>query len=70
MFEVRGLQTGKLYHTAPYKSDCHKWLIDTYPSLEQARKDRPRISEVKQILPEVMVIKRSGKEVRINGILY
>ena len=69
MFEVRGLQTGKLYHTAPYKSDCHKWLIDTYPSFQKkSRQDRDYA--VKKTLPEVMVIKRSGKGVRINGILY
>lgn len=69
MFEVRGLQTGKLYHAAPYRSDCFKWLQATYPNFEQHEK-MDRQMAIKKTLPEVMTIKRIGKEVRINGILY
>ena len=72
MFEARGLKTGTLYHTGKTKAECHRLLIEKYPTYKKASEDsigRPNIG-IKTILPEPTMIKRKGASFRVGGILY
>ena len=72
MFEARGLKTGTLYHTGETKAECHRLLIEKYPTYKEASEDsigRPNVG-IKTILPEPIMIKRKGASFRVGGILY
>ncbi len=75
MFEARGLKTGTLYHTGETKSECHRLLIDKFPTREERTSEtsdgsRTKEYNVKQLLPEPIMIKRKGAEFKVGGILY
>ena len=64
MLEIRGKYSGKLYHTAKTKADCHRWLSATYPAYIENHKNamgRPRVKSTGNLLPEAMLIKPKGK---------
>lgn len=72
MFEARGLKTGTLYHAGETKAECHRLLIEKYPTYKEASEDsigRPNIG-IKTILPEPIMIKHKGASFRVGGILY
>ena len=69
MFEARGLKTGTLYHTGATKSECHRVLVDMFPNTEPSETINREI-QVKQLLPEPIMIKRKGASFRVGGILY
>ena len=72
MFEARGLKTGTLYHTGATKAECHRLLIEKYPTYKEVSEDsigRPNVG-IKTILPEPIMIKRKGAEFKVGGILY
>lgn len=75
MFEARGLKTGTLYHEGETKAECHRLLIEKFPTIEERTEsvnggERTKERNVKQILPEPIMIKRKGASFRVGGILY
>lgn len=61
MYTVKGLESKKHYFVGS-KPDCHKHLMEVYPSLYvKEHTSRGQQAQVEQVLPEPLIIRRINK---------